>query len=215
MLGRSDMSENAKHVLGITGGVGAGKSSVLACLQSDHGAVVIECDRVAARLQSPGGSCYGPMLELFPDVSRGPDGALDRSQIAARVFADPALLSKLNALVHPLVKEEVIRVIGQNPDRLVAVEAALLLEADYGDICDEIWYIFAREDIRADRLAKSRGYTAERIRAVMASQKDDAFYRSRCDYVIDNSRGLSDTQQQISKGLTEHGFMYDRQWQQR
>jgi len=204
-----------KRILGITGGVGAGKSMILAYLQEHYGACVISCDQVAADLQKPEGACYGPMLQLLGEEVLRPDKTFDRAAIAARVFADEELLSRINGIVHPLVYREVREMIRQAGDRLVVIESALLLETGYRDICDEIWYVFALEEIRKQRLKKDRGYSDERIRSVMQSQKDERYFRSGCDYVIDNSLDPDFAYRQIDRGLSEHGFMYDRQREQR
>ena len=204
-----------KRVLGITGGVGAGKSMILAYLQEKYDACVISCDQVGAELQRPGGACYRPMLELLGEDVLRPDKTFDRAAVAARVFADEELLRQINGIVHPMVYQEVTERIRQAGDRLVVIESALLLDAGNRDICDEIWYVFASEEIRKQRLKKDRGYSDERIRSVMQSQQDDRYFRSGCDFVIDNNLDPDFACRQIDKGLSEHGFMYDRQREQR
>ena len=204
-----------KRILGITGGVGSGKSMVLDYLRENRGAHVIFSDRVAAGMQKPGGACYEPMLELFGEEYLLPDGSFDRSAIAKKVFEDPVLLEKLNGIVHPMVRAAVTEETARFPDRLTVVESALLLEAGYRDFCDEVWYVFADEAVRSHRLKRDRQYSDERIKAVMASQKDEAFYRESCDLVIVNNGEPADAFRQIDKGLEEHGFMYDRERKQR
>ena len=191
------------YVIGITGGVGAGKSQVLSLLKENFGAEVIAADEVGRELMEPGGACFLPVAELFgPAVING-DGTLDRQKIAEIIFQDKAMLEKQNAIIHPAVKEEIIRRCRSSEARWIAVEAALLLEAHYEDVCDEFWYIFADEETRRRRLKESRGYTDERIRAVMDSQLTDEQFRLGCDRVIDNSGSLTETKVQIERALKE------------
>ena len=210
-------------VLGITGGVGAGKSTVLTYMKEAYGAYLLECDEIGRQLQRRGGACFEPMLDLFGEEILGPDGEFDRAKIASIVFADDAALEQLEQIVHPAVKtyvEETISRLGKLEDAgrppFVVVESAILLEEDYDLICDEVWYVYASEEVRAQRLAVSRGYSRERTMQVMASQKPDAYFRERCRLVIDNSSPeVHDTYEQIDRGLKEHGFLYDSQREQR
>jgi len=177
------------RILGITGNVGSGKSTILAYLQQRWHARVLELDKVAAFLQRRGGPCFQPMLDLLgrPEDFLGEDGEFDRGRVAARVFTDPVLLEKINRIVHPAVKDYVRQEILKMDSALLVIEAALLFEEHYEQICHEIWYIFTEEAVRASRLKESRGYTDEKIASILRSQADDAFFRSRADAVIDNS----------------------------
>ena len=210
-------------VLGITGGVGAGKSTVLAYMKEKYGAYLLECDTIGRCLQQKGEACFKPIVELFGEECLGEDGELDRAKIASIVFADAQMLGKLEQIVHPEVKNsvnETIRMLRgleeEYQPAFAVVESAILLEEEYDLICDEIWYVYASEEVRAERLAKSRGYSRERSRQVMDAQKPDSFFRERCDFVIDNSGSeVHDTYEQIDRGLKEHGFLHDRQREQR
>lgn len=230
---RMTAGQGSVRVLGLTGGVGAGKSTVLDYLERTYHARVLQLDLVARELQQPGAACYAPMIALLgPGIVRE-DGQLDRARIAKLVFANPELLRRLNDLVHPAVKRRVLDVIREetlrvrteatsgridcpqrtwetsvDAGRLVVLEAALLLEDHYEEICEEIWYIRARDDVRRERLKRSRGYSEERITQMMASQRTDAFFRGRCQFVVDNSSGnVQNTFEQIDRGLREHGFL--------
>ena len=210
------MMQSKKYVLGITGGVGAGKSTVLEYLKRSRGALILECDRIAQRMQEPGGSCYEAMRRLFPDALLHQDGTFDRAGIAREVFKNPDKLARLNAIVHPQVKNYIKEILAEEKgDRLVVIEAALLLDDDgYSEICDEIWYIYASEEIRAQRLQESRGYTKEKSERIFAAQRSDESFRALCSLTIDNSGAdVRDTFRQIDKGLTDHGFLFDCQRQ--
>lgn len=200
-------------VLGITGGVGAGKSTVLGYLAEKYGAFVIECDRVAEQLQQPGEACYEPLRELFGDECLLPDGTFDRKKVAARVFSDPTLREQLNRIVHPAVKQRVRQIIGaesagNGAPPLYVIEAALLIDDHYDEICDEIWYVYAKESARRERLKKSRGYSDERIDHMFRSQRSDQSFRENTDLTIDNSSDcVENTFKAIDTGLLEHGFL--------
>lgn len=199
-------------VLGITGGVGAGKSTVLDYLNRRYHARIIQADLVAHYLMEPGQVVYYKVVEAFGSgILRG-DQTIDRQKLGKVVFEDQKKLEKLNSLVHPAVKEyisseiEKERKAGQVP--FVAVEAALLIEDHYETICDELWYIFAEEDVRRKRLLASRSYSYQKSDSIMKNQLPDDIFRESCQFVIDNSdETVQNTFEQIDRGLKEHGFL--------
>lgn len=200
-------------ILGITGGVGAGKSTVLDYLKS-YGARVILADEVGHMVQQPGQACYEKIVEAFgEEILKEEDSRLiDRVKLGAIVYKDRGKLDLLNGLVHPAVKAYIVaeiekeRAAGAVP--FVVVEAALLLEDHYDLICDEIWYVYVDEATRCERLMASRGYSAEKVRSIMNNQMKDDEFRRRCDFVIDNSGDFEEnTKEQIDKGLIKHGFL--------
>lgn len=199
-------------VLGITGGVGAGKSTVLAYLEERYGARVIQADQVGHLLQQPGESCYRRIVELFGREILNADGTISRPKLGAIVYADPRKMVRLNAIMHPSIRRfikaevEAERKKGEVP--FVTIEAALLLEDHYDEICDEIWYVYAADAVRVERLKASRGYSEERCRSIMANQKKEPDFRAACRLVIDNSSDIvQNTYEQMDKGLREHGFL--------
>ncbi|MDO4475842.1 MAG: dephospho-CoA kinase [Lachnospiraceae bacterium] len=218
MKGQNVKNVAGLPVLGITGGVGAGKSTVLTCLRERYGALVLECDQIGRELQEKGGACYEAMRTLFGDGILDSEKNIDRSRVAEMIYREPALREQLNGLIHPAVKAEVIRRLEEAGKEypFAAVEAALLLEDRYDEICDEIWYIHTDRDVRIRRLMASRGYTAEKCELIMAAQKPEVYYRSRCQLTVDNS-GDDPAQawEQIDRGLKEHGFLQHWQREQR
>lgn len=209
---RAEGCPEKKKVLGITGGVGAGKSAVLAYLQEKYKARVIQADEVGRLLQTPGHACYERIVDVFGTEILDTQGNLCRDLLAAKAFADPSALRKLNGIVHPSVKKYIMEQIAEEQRRgeapFLVVEAALLLEDHYDRVCDEIWYIYAAEETRIRRLMRSRGYTKEKARGIMANQMSEAEFRERCKFVIDNdSDFIENTYGQIDKGLMEHGFL--------
>lgn len=191
-------------VIGITGGVGCGKSAVLAFLETEYAAVVTQLDEVAKQLQKRGQECFEQIVAQFgTDILRD-DGELDRNRLAETVFQDSERLLKLNAIVHPKVKAWVKEDIEQKRRDgvdLYVIEAALLPTAGYESICDEMWYIYAEEPVRRRRLKESRGYTEEKITQMIASQPTEQMFRESCGHVIENSGTLENTKEQIGELL--------------
>ena len=124
------------------------------------------------------------------------------------VFDDPGLLKKLTEIVHPAVKQKVREEIEQHASyELIVVEAALLLDDHYDEICDEIWYIYASEKVRRQRLKSDRGYSDERIDEMFRTQRKEESFRELTDLTIDNSSDIiQNTCGQIDRALRERGF---------
>lgn len=190
-------------ILGITGGVGCGKSTVLDMLEKEYGAYVIQADLVAHELMEPGQTSYQAIVKHFGQAILEKDSHIDRKALGAIVFADEEKLELLNSLTHPAVKQEIRNRIKENPDKFVVIEAALLLEDHYDEICDEIWYVYADREVRFERLAASRGYSREKSQAMMDNQMSEEELRRRCQAVIDNSGTLEDTKNTLDALLKE------------
>ena len=192
-------------VIGITGGVGAGKCEILKYLMEKHHAMVVEADKVGHLLMEPGGACYYSIVEKFGSSILNGDQTINRGKLAKIVFADAALLEALNKIIHPRVKAHIVSEIAKerayHRTELFVIEAALLLEDHYDVICDEIWYIDTDMEIRAKRLKETRGYDDEKIAGIMANQKSPEEFRMACQAVIDNSGSLTETFAQIDRQL--------------
>ena len=192
-------------VIGITGGVGAGKSEILKYLKEKYKAVVIEADKVGHLLMEPGGACYYSIVEKFGSSILNGDQTINRTKLGKVVFADEALLKELNKIIHPRVKSHIVSEIAKerayHRTNYFVVEAALLIEDHYDVVCDELWYIHTEESVRAKRLKEARGYDDEKIASICANQKSPEEFRCACQVVIDNSGDLADTQKQIDEQL--------------
>lgn len=191
-------------ILGITGGVGSGKSAVLDYLEAEYHAVICQLDDVARMLQQNGQVCFTKIVETFGEEVIGKDQELDRQKLSEIVFSDAKKLQQLNEIVHPEVKQWVIKDIANKENSgvpLYVIEAALLPTAGYETICDEMWYIYTNEKVRTERLKASRGYSEERIRNMIASQPKEEIFRKACCAVIENSGTFEDTKRQIGELL--------------
>lgn len=194
-------------VIGITGGVGAGKSEVLKLIRDMCRCIIVTADELARSLEVKGEVCFEPLVALLGDEVLGEDGEIDAKKMAAMIFAEGAqdLLAKVNAIVHPAVKDRILSMIDDAKSSqkfdLFFIEAALLIEDGYDRIVDELWYVYADENVRRNRLKKSRNYSDEKITEIMDSQSGDDVFRRYCKIVIDNSGSISDTKKQLEEVL--------------
>ena len=191
-------------VLGITGGVGSGKSRILSYIEEQYAAVICQADHVAWELQEPGQICHAEIVKHFGNEILNEDQTINRSKLGQIVFNDSEKLLLLNQIMHPAVKTYILEWIASEKEKeteFFVLEAALLLEEHYNQICDELWYIYADENVRRLRLKESRQYSDEKISAIMRAQLPEATFREQCQIVIDNSGDFSDTCYQIKKAM--------------
>lgn len=198
------------RIIGITGGVGSGKSRILDYLSERRGATVIRLDDLGHEVMKKGAEAFDGVIAIFGrDVIR-PDGELDRAAIATRILEDPAEKKRLEAVVLPCVREKTEKLIKEHRDAgaaLLIIESATLIETGYGEICDEVWYIYADIDTRVARLRRSRGYSDFRIYNTMANQMHEGEFRENADYIIDNSGDFSATARAADQRLAALGLL--------
>lgn len=191
--------------IGITGGVGAGKSELLGYIREHYLCEIYLADEVAHLVKQPGTEAYEALLALLGRDVAGAGGQIDRALMADRIFAEPSLLEQVNGIIHPAVKEFLLehleRARAAGETELFFVEAALLIEGGYLGLVDEMWYVYADEAVRRRRLEQSRGYSQEKISRIMSSQLTEELFRESCDFVIDNSGELSHSFRQIDRRL--------------
>jgi dephospho-CoA kinase len=181
--------------VGLSGGIGSGKSTVARAL-SRRGAIVIDADAIAREVVEPGEPGLAAVVERFgPEVLDG-DGRLDRPKLAALVFDDAAARAGLNAIVHPLVAAETARRIAAAPsDAVVVIDVPLLVEAARSGY-DAVVIVEAPEAVRLERLV-GRGMSPDDARRRMAAQAGDAERRKVADVILDNSGSEEDLERQI------------------
>jgi dephospho-CoA kinase len=177
-------------LVGLTGGIGAGKSSVSARLAA-RGAVIVDADAVVRELQAKGTPVFDAIVERFGPGVVGADGELDRPALAGLVFGEPEALKELNALVWPAVGEEMSRRIAeqQGTDRVVILDVPLLVESGRYRVSGVI-VVDAPPEVAVERLARDRGMTEEEARARMARQASREERLAKADFVIDNTGPL-------------------------
>lgn len=206
------------QVIGITGGVGAGKSAILEYLQENYKVKNLEADRIAEMLMEPGTECYEQLLKFLPVEIYNEDETINRQALAKKLFESPQLRQEVNKVVHPTVKRYICdRIEEQRQMRIldfVIIEAALLIEDRYDKICDEIWYIHAEEEIRRQRLLESRKYTPSKIEKIFESQMTEEEYRDHCQVVIDNNGTKEEAFYQVAQIIKNKGELEQVQEQQ-
>ena len=194
--------------IGITGGVGSGKTEILAYIKSRYNCKVILADEVAHEVCRQGQRCYAALVHLLGREVLDQKGEIHRGRMAEQIFRDSALLQRVNACIHPAVKEYILEAIAVEREKglleFLFVEAALLIEDGYGALLDELWYIYAEEQVRRDRLKAARGYNDRKISEILRRQLSEEEYRVHCRVVIDNSGSLQHTCEQIDRKLEEY-----------
>lgn len=179
--------------IGLTGGIGAGKTTVLKAMKQLFRVRILIADEIAHAQMEPGTVCYRRLHERFggEDIWRD-GGGFHRERLAELIFSDEKKRKDLNAIVHPAVKEYILGEVEKERQAgvydYVILEAALLVEEGYGEICDELWYVYAGEETRKKRLMADRGYSEEKVERIFAAQLSDGDYRKCCPVVIDNNR---------------------------
>ncbi|WP_405873852.1 MULTISPECIES: dephospho-CoA kinase [unclassified Streptomyces] len=183
--------------VGLTGGIGAGKSEVSRLLV-ECGAVLIDADRIAREVVAPGTAGLAAVVEAFGDEVLTADGSLDRPRLGSIVFADPEKLAVLNSIVHPLVgarSHELEAAAAQ--DAVVVHDVPLLAENSLAPLYDVVIVVDASSETQLDRLVRLRGMTEEDARARMAAQATRDKRREIADVVIDNDVPLAELERRV------------------
>ena len=189
----------AVKVVGLTGGIGSGKSTVSAML-AERGAIVVDADAITRELQQPGTEVYAQIVERFGPEVVAADGELDRRALAARVFGDPDALAELTGIVHPAVGVEVTRrlVEQSGTDNVVVLDIPLLVESGRTDTAGTI-VVDVPEEVAVRRLVDQRGFDEEDARARMSRQAAREDRLAVADFVIDNAGSRDDLVDQVDR----------------
>ena len=188
-------------VIGLTGGIGTGKTQASKLLE-ELGAAIIDADAVGHEAYRPHTEAWGAVVEAFGQDVIAPSGEVDRKKLGGIVFGDPKALRRLNAIMHPRMYsmvEERIDNLKQMGRDVVVVEAALLLEAGWTALVDEVWSVSASEDRVVRRLARRNNLDQEAVRARIRSQMPQSQRTKQADILIDNSGSLADLRRRIQQ----------------
>ena len=182
-------------ILGLTGSIGMGKSTVAAMFER-LGVPVFDADREVRRMQGPRGSLVASIERAFPGTT-GPEG-VDRAALGSKVFGDPAALARLEAIVHPAVHQAREAFLVEHAGAaLVVFDIPLLFEKGGIDEVDKVLVVSASPEVQRERVLAREGMTAERFAEILALQLPDAEKRARADYVVDTGRPLAETEAEI------------------
>ena len=198
-------------VIGITGGIGSGKSTVIDVINENYDCYIMNTDQMAAHLMQKGNAAYVKTVEYFGKEILQEDGEIDRKKLAQRVFKSEMELLKLNSFTHPLVREEILRQIEQEKaksgtsmeSKLIIVETALPYEAHLKDYCDEIWYVTASLEVRRERLMQHRNYSVEKINDIFNKQLTEMAYKEFSTHVLVNDTTKEEILRQVREFVAE------------
>jgi len=193
---------DVKIMIGLTGGIGSGKSTVAAIL-ADHGAVVIDADRVAHEVYMPGEEGHDRIVERFGEEVLAADGTVDRPRLGSIVFDDKEALEDLNAIIHPLVRQEVAKRLlaasESDPEAVVVVEAALMTETGWTGGSGVVWTVIADPDVVIDRLVELRGMDPTDVMLRIKAQASNDERRKFATTVIVNDGSLEQLEEVVAK----------------
>jgi dephospho-CoA kinase len=188
-------------VIGLTGGIGGGKSLVAKILKEKYNAYLLNTDKIAKAQMEPGGASYQEVIDYIGREIVASDGSIDRGKLAQIIFDNREKRLKINEITHPRVLDEVekeikaIREQGTIP--YLVVETALMIEAGYDYICDEVWYVHAPEEERRKRLKAERSYSDEKVDAIFENQSKEEAFRANFISVIENVGDMQFLEQQV------------------
>jgi dephospho-CoA kinase len=204
-------SRDDVYLIGLTGNIGVGKSTVDAMLAA-KGAAVLDADRVVHDLQRNGEPVWRGIVDRFGAAILRQDGELDRAKLGQLVFADPSALADLEAIVHPAVHEEEFRRIREAPSGSVLVlDAVKLIESGMAANCHTLWVVTAPSEQQVARLKAQRGMTEEAAWQRIQAQPPQPEKVAKADVVIDNSRDLAQTEAQVHEAWQRTVVPWQRQ----
>ena len=190
-------------ILGITGGTGCGKTTLLMAIK-DLGGLVLDCDAIYHRLLTTDKAMLDAIDARFPGVIE--DGVLNRKKLGAIVFSDRQALLDLNAITHAAVKRDVLCQLESQPT-LAAIDAIGLFEGGLAELCDTTVAITAPEEVRVRRLMERDGISESYARSRIAAQHNEAWFRARCNFILENDRDLTSFQAKCLAFLQGLGIM--------
>ena len=185
--------------IGLTGGIGSGKSTV-ATMLAERGAVIIDADRISRAIVEPGGEALAALVTEFGPRILQENGSLSRGELAALAFSEPEATARLNAIMHPLIREESARRLREAPQApAVVYDMPLLVETGQQDLVDLVVVADVPEEVQLDRAVRLRGLDPVDVRRRMEVQASREVRLAAADVVIDNSGDLAQTQAQVSR----------------
>lgn len=187
--------------IGLTGAIGSGKSTVASILEG-LGAPIIDADKIGHAMYEPGGPAYDAMVEVFGRDIVGADGRIDRRRLGAIVFSNLKELRKLETIVHPRMTERMREMVAEmrthGERRPIVIEAAILIEAAWDALCDEVWMVVAPRQSVVERLARQRTIDPKRVEAMLGMQLSDEERRQHATRVIENTGTIAELSEKVA-----------------
>lgn len=176
------------QVIGLTGGVGSGKTLAAELLRDITGGELLIADNLGHVAMERDTVGYRQIVEAFGREILSGGGEIDRGKLSEQVFRDAGKLNRLNEIVHPQVKQYIEKYIfdRRKDEGVIILESAILFETACDKLCDEVWYVWVPKEVRIQRLRESRGYSEEKCRAIMAQQMREEEYRQKCQRTVCN-----------------------------
>ena len=194
-------------VIGVVGGMGAGKTTVVSLIQEIKKVYVIACDQIGHELLLKGHDGYDQVIAAFGSSILSPAGEIVRNRLGQLVFHDPKKLEQLNHIIHPLIYKEVQKQISKYKEQkqyeLIIIDAALLIEMGLVPLTNKIVAVYAEQELRIDRIVKRQGLSKEQVLERFSTQKNWEEFKNIADAVIDTSFGIASTKEQVK-------FLLDR-----
>jgi dephospho-CoA kinase len=187
-------------IIGITGGVGSGKSTVSEILVKQYHAFLINTDQIAHMLMQKNMISYNLIVEYFGESILNQSKEIDRGLLGKIVYQNPLKLKQLNSFTHPYVMKyvaDLIQIKKNEKTNLLCIETALPIEAGLKDFCDEVWYVSVPEDARKSRLLESRDYSEQKIDTIFKRQISEDEYRKISTHIINNNCSIERLMEQI------------------
>lgn len=198
---------NESKVVGLTGGVGSGKTFVAVHAHEKYGVPILLADEVGHIALEPGRITYEKVVDAFGMGILRQDGSINRNILGNEVFADAEKRKILNGIVHPFIesyiKEQLKILKAETKERYILLESAILFESKLDVLCDEVWFVMADETIRKERLRISRGYTDQKTEGIMKAQLSEKEARKRADKILINNGNLQEIEKQLENILVK------------
>lgn len=193
-------------VIGLTGGVGSGKSLAAQLLKEEFHARLLISDNLGHVAMEPGSAGYQQILKRFGKGILSEDGSINREALAAVIFQDEEARKDLNGIIHPVVLDYIKKYIDKRKEQqgIIILESAILFESGCTAFCDEIWYVRVSPEIRKRRLAENRGYSEEKSASIMEKQLSEKEFLARCQVVIENNGTKEELLEQIRQKKAEY-----------
>lgn len=189
-------------VIGLTGGIASGKSTAAAHFKQ-FGAIVIDADRLGHRVYEPRTSGFEALVNEFGHDIVADDGTINRQILGGKVFGDPGQMKRLTDIVWPGIRqfatEEIAEITRRDPNAVIVLEAAVLIEAGWNDFVDEVWVVYVKPEVARERLMSRNGLTAEQAQARIDSQLTNKERLQHADVKIENSGDLEQFEQKLAR----------------